>query len=576
MANIQKNKVVNNNPKLLSLAKPYIGLIVGILIISLVSNGLGLVIPKITALVLDTFRQPDFSLIKYLIIFGGIAILIFIFAAVQSVLQTYLSEKIAKDLRTQLVTKISQQPFSFIVQITPEKLLTNLTADIDNIKMAISQGLVQIFSSIIILIGAAVLLLSINLRLALMVLIIVPMIGIIFFFTFRKIHKYFIRSQTVIDKLNKTINESIVASSLIRIVNSQSAELDKFGNVSEEAKNNGLSILKLFSALIPLISIIANATVVLILLVGGHLIVAGTFTIGSLSAFLSYLSMLIFPIVILGFISNILARAGVSYERVAQVLNTKTPSLYGDLNREIEGDIIFKKVDLNIGSKQILKNVSFEIRAHSRTAILGPTAAGKTQILYLLSGLLPPTSGKILIDNIALNDYSQKSLSDQIGLVFQNSSIFNTTIMENINFKNVLDKKNIEKAINTAELGDFIKSLPKGMDTKIAERGSNLSGGQKQRLTLARALAINPKILLLDDFTARVDKDTENRIFANVAKNYPNITQILITQQISSVEDFDQIILFMEGEVLACGTHKQLLKTSPEYKQIYNSQMSTT
>ena len=573
---MQPKKTVNNNPKMLSLAKPYIGLIVGILIISLVSNGLGLVIPKITALVLDTFRQPDFSLIKYLIIFGGIAILIFIFAAVQSVLQTYLSEKIAKDLRTQLVTKISQQPFSFIVQITPEKLLTNLTADIDNIKMAISQGLVQIFSSIIILIGAAVLLLSINLRLALMVLIIVPMIGIIFFFTFRKIHKYFIRSQTVIDKLNKTINESIVASSLIRIVNSQSAELDKFGNVSEEAKNNGLSILKLFSALIPLISIIANATVVLILLVGGHLIVAGTFTIGSLSAFLSYLSMLIFPIVILGFISNILARAGVSYERVAQVLNTKTPSLYGDLNREIEGDIIFKKVDLNIGSKQILKNVSFEIRAHSRTAILGPTAAGKTQILYLLSGLLPPTSGKILIDNIALNDYSQKSLSDQIGLVFQNSSIFNTTIMENINFKNVLDKKNIEKAINTAELGDFIKSLPKGMDTKIAERGSNLSGGQKQRLTLARALAINPKILLLDDFTARVDKDTENRIFANVAKNYPNITQILITQQISSVEDFDQIILFMEGEVLACGTHKQLLKTSPEYKQIYNSQMSTT
>jgi ATP-binding cassette subfamily B protein len=409
-----------------------------------------------------------------------------------------------------------------------------------------------------------------------MVLIVIPIIAFIFFFTLRKIHKHFIRSQIIVDKLNKTINESIIASSLIRIVNSQNAELQKFGDVSGEAKDNGLAILKLFSALIPLISIIANITVVVILLVGGHSIIAGTFTIGSLSAFLSYISMLIFPIIILGFISNILARAGVSYERVAQILNTKTPNLYGDIDHKIEGDISFEKINLNIGSKQILKNVSFKIKAHSRTAILGPTAAGKTQILYLLSGLLPPISGKILIDKIPLADYSQKSLSDQVGLVFQDSSIFNTTIMENINFKNILDQLSVDRAIDTAELRDFIKKLPKGINTKIAERGNSLSGGQKQRLTLARALAINPKILLLDDFTARVDKDTENKIFANVAKNYPNITQILITQQISSVVDFDQIILFMEGEVLAVGTHKELLKSSKDYQQIYNSQMSTT
>jgi len=573
---MKKNKSTNNNRKLLALAKPYIWFIIGILAFSLGNNGLGLVIPKITAAVLDTFHNPEFNLTNYLGFFLLITVLILVFAAMQTILQTYLSEKIAKDLRTQLITKISQQPFSFIVQITPEKLLTILTADVDNIKMAISQGLVQIFSSIIILLGAAGLLLSINWQLALLVLIIVPIIGVIFFFTFKKIHKYFIRSQTIIDRLNKTINESIIASSLIRILNSQGNELQKFDTVSEDAKDNGLAILKLFSALIPLISIIANVAVVVILLVGGRSIINGTFTIGNLSAFLSYVSMLIFPILILGFISNILARAGVSYERVAQVLDAKETNLYGDISREIKGDIEFQKVNLNIGSKQILKNVSFKIKAHSRTAILGPTAAGKTQILYLLSSLLPSTSGKILIDDITLNNYCQKCLSDQIGLVFQDSSIFNTTIMENINFKNILDKSNIDKAVETAELKDFIKKLPNGINTKIAERGNNLSGGQKQRLTLARALAVNPKILLLDDFTARVDKDTENKIFANIAKNYPNLTQILITQQISSVVGYDQIILFMEGEVLAMGTHKQLLKTSKEYQQIYNSQMSTT
>ena len=565
------------NPlKIFSLAKPYLWFIVGILIISLASNGLSLIIPKMIASVLDTFQRSDFKLSNYLGIFSLITISILVFSAIQSVLQTYLSERIGRDLRNQLITKISQQPFSFIVKITPEKLLTNLTADIDNIKMAISQGLIQIFSSIIILIGATVLLLSINWKLALMVLTVIPLIGMIFFFTFRKIHKFFAKSQIIIDKLNKTINESIIASSLIRIVNSRASEINKFDDVAGEAKSNGLSILKLFSSLIPLISIIANVTTVVILLIGGRFIVAGTFTIGNLSAFLSYISMLIFPIVVLGVISNILARAGVSYERISQILETKTEKFYGDTNREIKGEIIFKDVNLSIENKEILKNVSFKIKANSRTAILGPTAAGKTQILYLISGLLPQTSGQILIDNIPLTDYSQKCLSDQIGLVFQDSSIFNTTIMENINFKNVLDQKNINKAINTAELGDFIKKLPNGFNTKIAERGNNLSGGQKQRLTLARALALNPKVLLLDDFTARVDKDTENKIFANVAKNYANITQILITQQISSVTDFDQIILFMEGEVLAIGTHKELLKNSKDYQQIYNSQMSTT
>lgn len=573
---MQKNKLGNSNAKLFSLAKPYMWFIVGILAISLVANGLGLIIPKITATVLDTFRNPDFKLINYLGIFLLIAIAILIFEGLQSVLQTYLSEKIARNLRSDLINKISKQPFSFIIQITPEKLLTILTADVDNIKTAISQGLVQIFSSIIILVGAAGLLLSINVRLALLVLLVIPVIGSIFFFTFKKIHKYFVKSQTIIDKLNKTINESIVASSLIRILNSQTNELEKFDVVTNEAKDNGLAILKLFSALIPLITIIANIVIVVILLVGGRSIINGTFTVGNLSAFLSYLSMLIFPIIMLGFISNVLARAGVSYERISQVLDAKIIDFYGETTHKIEGDISFKKVGLTIGNKQILKNVSFDIKAGSRTAILGPTAAGKTQILYLLSGLLPPTSGKILIDNIPLSEYCQKCLSDQIGLVFQDSSIFNTTIMENINFKNVLDQSSIDKAVETAELKDFIKKLPDGINTKIAERGNNLSGGQKQRLTLARALAVNPRILLLDDFTARVDKDTENKIFANVKKNYADLTQILITQQISSVVDYDQIILFMEGEVLAMGTHKQLLKTSKEYQQIYNSQMSTT
>lgn len=562
----------NSNLKLFKLARPYLGLILLILVASLIANGLNLILPKVIAQTIDNFRVSNSLPLTFIRNFSLIIVFIFIFSTLQSLLQTYLSEKFARDLREKLINKISGQPYSFISELTSEKLLTNLTADVDNIKQVISQALVQIFASVITIVGATILLLSINLRLALIVLTIIPLIVAVFTFIFSKIGKYFLRAQAIIDKLNKVINESIIASSLIRIINSQQWEFLKFSEVSQEARQVGLSILRLFSSLVPLISLIANASIVAILLIGGKSIVLGTFTVGGFTAFMSYISMLIFPIVVLGFISNLIARGAVSFERINQVLEAPAEKSYGDLDTEIKGNIVFKNVGLTLSNKQILKDVSFNIKANCKTAILGPTAAGKTQIFYLIAGLIKPSSGQILIDKKPLSDYSQNCLSHQIGLVFQDSSIFNTTILENINFKNNDDPAGVNKAIATAELKNFIDTLTKGINTKIDERGNNLSGGQKQRITLARALALNPKILLLDDFTARVDKDTEKRIISNLSKNYPDITEVIITQQISSAKNADQIILVMEGEVLAVGTHDYLLKNSVEYEQIYNSQ----
>lgn len=572
---MNKKLRVGNAFKLISLAKPYIGFIIFLFLISLVGNALNLATPKIIASAIDSFQHEGFNLKNQILILSVITLLIFVFSTIQSLIQTYLSERIGRDLRSRLIVKISHQPFSYINEITPEKLLTNLTGDIDNLKQVISLGLVQVFSSIILIFGAGALLISVNRNLGLIVLTIIPFIIIIFAYVFSKIRHFFKKSQIIIDRLNKTINESIVASSLIRILNSQFVESQKFLAINSDSREISLSILKLFSSLLPLIGIIANFSLVVVLLVGGRSIVAGSFTIGGLTAFLSYISMLIFPIIIIGFISNILARAIASFERVSTVLYAPTKKPKGILEREIKGKVTFKNISLNYGNKQILKNISFEIPAGSRTAILGPTAAGKTQIFYLLSGLLKSTSGKILIDDIPQSKYTPKTIADQIGLVFQDSSIFNTTIRENINFKNIDNEEELQKAISTAELNDFISSLPNGLETKVSERGASLSGGQKQRITLARALVANPKILLLDDFTARVDRETENRIFKNVKNNYSHITQILITQQIASIKDFDQIILVMEGEILATGKHQELLKNSKEYQQIFNSQIST-
>jgi ATP-binding cassette subfamily B protein len=555
--------------------KPYLGLLGLLLLVALINNGLNLWLPKITSGAIDSFSGKNFEISKIVYEMAGVSVIIFIFAVGQSFLQTFLAETVAKNMRERLVNKISEQDFGFVNKMTPEKLLTIMTSDVDNIKQAMTMGLVQIFSSAVLVVGSAVMLLRINVKLGLMVLAIVPIVGLVFFNLFGHIRSFFKRAQAVLDRLNKVIKESIVAAGLVRIINSQNKEIEKFNDQNNQARDLGLSIMKLFSGLIPTIGLLANSTVILILLVGGKLILAGEFTVGDLTAFNTYVSMLIFPMIMLGFISNMIARAMTSYQRIEEVLNFEGKDDFGDVDKEIKGKVEFKNVSLSFGQKQVLKEVSFEIKPGSKTAILGPTAAGKTQIFYLMSGLMNPNSGEILIDDVPVKKYCQKCLSGQLGLVFQDSSLFNLTIKENINFQNKEDEINLKKAIETAALDDFIKTLPEGLETKITERGSNLSGGQKQRLTLARALAVNPKILLLDDFTARVDRSTEKDIFARLKKNYGDITQVLITQQIASVEDFDQIILIMDGEVLAKGTHKELLKNSPEYQQLYSLQMST-
>jgi len=232
-------------------------------------------------------------------------------------------------------------------------------------------------------------------------------------------------------------------------------------------------------------------------------------------------------------------------------------------------------VTVAYGEKPALKDVSLVVKAGTRTAIVGPTAAGKTQLLYVLTGLVQPNAGSVEYDGRDINEYDPESLHDQIGLVFQDSIMFNLSVRENIAFNTLVTDEALNKAIATAELKDFIDGLPEGLDTIVSERGGSLSGGQKQRIMLARALALNPRILLLDEFTARVDTNTEQKTLRNIKENYPDITLVSVTQKIAAVERYDQIIVMMEGEVLASGTHAELIATSPEYVQIVDSQRST-
>lgn len=565
-----------HGPGLWGLLTPYWGMVTFMVVFALLSSGVNLLIPKIISKGIDAFSAGIFNYRLIIAEFLVAAFVIFLFTYLQSVVQTYASEKVGRDLRTKLANKISTQSYSFILNANPSKLLTNLTSDIDSVKMFVSMAVVTIVSSVFVIIGTCVLLILINWKLALPILTSIPIIAFAFFFVFSKVRVLFKKSREIIDWLNKVINESIIGAALIRVINARQTEYHKFLEANTKARDLGLSILRLFAALIPIINFVSNLAMLTILALGGHFVISGSMTLGEFAAFNSYLAILIFPILMIGFMSNIIAQATASYGRISSVIDAPVALEKGSVRASLRGDIELNNVSLSFGEKAVLKNVSFKIRALSRTAVLGPTAAGKSQLVYLLTNLIKPTEGNIEIDGTPLENYDKDNFHSQVGLVFQDSVIFNMSLRENIAFSDKVTDESLRKAIATAELTEFIESLPQKLDTVVTERGTSLSGGQKQRIMLARALAVNPKILLLDDFTSRVDRKTERKILCNLENNYPGLTLLSITQKVSSVKDFEQIILLMEGEVVAKGTHKELLESCPEYVQIYNSQKSTS
>ncbi len=573
--NNQKAGGKPDKPSIVAVLKPYRLMIFSLIGFAFLSNGVNLVIPKLISHAIDDFSKGAFSYQKIVIEFLVAAFIIFLFTFLQGVLQTYASERVARDLRTKLTDKISRQSYAFIQQANPSKLLTNLTSDIDSVKMFVSMAVVSLASSVFIIIGASILLISINWKLALTVLTIIPIISVSFFYVFRKVRVLFKKSREVIDWLNKIINESIMGAALVRVVNSQMLEYNKFLAANTQAKNLGISILRLFATLIPIVVFVGNMASLSILALGGHFVITGAMSLGNFAAFNSYLAMLIFPIMVIGFISNFMVQASVSYGRIYSVLNAVESHDTGMVNASLQGHIEMQNISVTYGDKPVLKNISLIIQPGSKTAIIGPTAAGKTQLLYLLTSLIQPASGSIRFDGVDINEYKKEIFQHQIGFVFQDSVMFNMSLRENIAFNEKVTDESLAKAIETAELHDFVDTLPQGLDTMVSERGTTLSGGQKQRIMLARALAINPKILLLDDFTARVDSQTEQKILENVTRNYPGITLLSVTQKIASIMNYGQIILLEEGEVLASGTHETLMNASPEYVQIFNSQRST-
>ena len=366
------DKMASKKPSVFGVVLPYRVMIFWLIVLAITANILTLFLPRLISGIIDSYIRGVHDLQALVIEFSLYAIGIFILTYAQSIVQTFVSEKVARDMRLKLVTKISKQGYHFIEDKNPSRLLTNITSDIDSIKMFVAQAIVSLVSSAVIIIGAAIILLTIDWKLAIVVLTIIPIIGGTFFIIFRMVRAYFIQSREVIDWLNRVINESILGSALIRVLNSESFEYKKFDEVNTRARNIGISILKLFSFMIPVITFISSMGTLAVVTLGGYYIIQGSMTLGAFAAFNSYIVILIFPILVLGFMSNIIAQADASYSRINQVLDASDENDDGVISLSLSGRIDIKNVTVIYGEKPALKDVSLSIKPNTKTAIIGP------------------------------------------------------------------------------------------------------------------------------------------------------------------------------------------------------------
>ena len=518
------------------------------------------------------------------ILIAGIAIVIFaalrgLFAFLQAYWAEKNSQNVAFDLRNDLYAKIQNLSFSYHDRNNTGQLMVRATDDVEKVRIFIGQGLLQLVGSVVLLSGTLIILFSTNARLALAAIWILP-VALVLFMIFGILSQPLFRIvQQKLSALNTTLQENLAGIKVVKAFTREGSEQRKFSIQADDLMNQQITIARLFTLLFPLTFLIANLGQATVLYAGGLQIIHGTLTLGEWQEFSLYMIYLFFPVAQFGFIITQYGQASASAARVFEILDAKNevmdkpdavvmPSVQGNIKFE---DVTFRYIG---SSEPVLKNVSFETRPGETIALLGATGSGKSTIINLLPRFYDPSAGRITIDGYDLRDVSLDSLRAQIGIVLQETTLFSGTVQENIAFgKSDATTEEIIAAAKAAAAHDFILSFPDGYATHVGERGTTLSGGQKQRLAIARALLLDPKILILDDSTSSVDMATEAQIQVALDKLMSGRTSFVIAQRISTVMNADQILVLDKGQIAARGRHEELMEISELYADIYNSQL---
>jgi ATP-binding cassette subfamily B multidrug efflux pump len=511
----------------------------------------------------------------------GLALARGLFTFLQGYLAERASQGVAYDLRDALFERIERLSFSYYDRVQTGQLVTRLTSDVEQIRTFAGSGVVQLANAVVMLIGTTVLLLYLDWQLALVALGIVPVIATLLVRFVGRIRPLFREVQQTLGRLNTVLQEDLLGVRVIRAFAREDYETARYSSVNDELLEKNLTTVRVFSNNFPFVFLFANLGTLAIIWFGGWQVIGGRLSVGDLVAFNTLLGLMLFPILTIGFLSASISRAGASSQRVFDVLDAAldvTDATDASILLPLSCRVDFDDVSFRYpgSTRDILDGVSFTARPGQTVAILGTTGSGKSTLVNLIPRFYDVTRGAVRLDGNDVRDVTLSSLRSQIGIVLQETRLFSGTVRDNVAFgKPDATDEEVVAAAEAAQADEFIRGLSDGYDTVIGERGIGLSGGQRQRIAIARALLIDPRLLILDDSTSAVDAETEAAIQETLDRlmREKHRTVFVIAQRVSTVRDADLILVLDEGSIAASGTHEELLQESELYNEILGSQL---
>jgi ATP-binding cassette, subfamily B, multidrug efflux pump len=518
------------------------------------------------------------------LLWAGVLIVVFavirgLFAFTQAYMGERVSQNVSFDFRNELFAKIQRLSFSYHDKNRTGQLMIRATDDVEKVRMFIGQGLLMALQSLVMMVGTLLILFLTNTKLTLTILPILPLAMILFMVFGTVARPMFEKVQQKLSALNTILQENMAGIKVVKAFNREKQQIRKFDNSAVDYLNQMLRVMTLMTFLMPSIFLLANLGQAVILYFGGQQIISGSLTLGEYQKFILYLVYVFVPVGQLGFIITQMSQASASANRVFDILDAKS-----DISDEpgaqpmppVAGNVTFENVTFRYfnDGNPVLNQLNFNARQGQVVALLGTTGSGKSTIINLIPRFYDPSDGRIKIDGHDIRHVTIESLREQIGIVLQETNLFTGNIRDNIAFgRPEAPMEEVISAAKAAAAHAFIMEFPEGYDTPVGERGTTLSGGQKQRIAIARALLLDPKILILDDSTSSVDLQTEFEIQQALDKLMVGRTSFVIAQRISTVLNADQILVLDEGEIVASGIHEELLETNEIYAEIYHSQL---
>jgi ATP-binding cassette subfamily B protein len=552
---------------------------IGLLLISVVTE---LIQPRLIQRIIDEGIVANN--LQIITLTAAMMIGLAVFEAAMTIANTFMAVKVAQgfaaDVRSASFRKIQSFSFGNLDRFQTGELIVRLSSDVNVVQMVVMMLLRMFVRAPIMIVGIILMMLVINFELAKVMLLLLPLTLVLAGVFVLIGQPLFLSVQKKLDKLNMVLQENLAGIRVVKSFVRMDREIKRFGAANEDLYKQQVKVMTLFSILFPSMLFLINLSVLGVVWFGGLQAIAGTFTVGEILAFTNYLLTSIFPLLFLAIMASQLSAANASAQRIYEVLDSE-PKVKDKTNpisiSDIKGKVTFENVCFSYGEncgEPVLSKINFEAKPGETIAILGATGSGKTTLVNLIPRFYDTTEGNVVIDSINVKDLSLESLRSNIGVALQEPVLFTGTVRENIKYGRM--EASDEEVITAAKISqahDFIMSFPNGYESEIGQRGVNLSGGQKQRITIARAILIKPKILILDDSTSSVDIETEARIQESLEMMSSEMTVFIIAQRISTVLKADKIIVLENGRLAAIGTHDQLMESSPIYKEIYYSQL---